>query len=173
MKHFLFLLFAMLVAISIYSQDEYKYQEVVDVPNQTPNEIFINLQTAINLVYNSAPDVIQFEDKDAGKIIGKALFHYEGPDKYIYTGSEGNVTYTFLFDVKEGKYRMTVENIKQEGPFGTFTNSERFEGRYKGWGDAKKQTVYQNYKESVINYLTDLGQSIKSKVVKVENDSNW
>ena len=62
-------------------------------------------------------------------------------------------------------YIIIISNVKIS--FGIFTNSERVEGKYKGWGDAKKQTVYQNYKESVINYLTDFGQSIKSKVVKV------
>src|SRR5690625_7103367 len=58
--------------------------------------------------FNSPESVIEFQDKEAGKIMGK----------YVYTYSEGVYTYavrqTISIDIREGRLRMSIRERSEE-----------------------------------------------------------
>lgn len=86
------------------------FSEVVNVEGKTKNELYLNANEWIVHTFNSAKDVIQFNDKDAGKIICKTLTSIsfgKGWNKVTLDP----IYFLVTIEVKDGRYKITASNF--------------------------------------------------------------
>lgn len=79
-------------------------QKVVEIPGLTQDEIYIRANSWFVSTFNSAESVIEFQDKESGKIMGKYVFTY-GEGVYTF-----GVKQTVDVEMKEGKMRVSFTN---------------------------------------------------------------
>ncbi|MDR6564679.1 MULTISPECIES: DUF4468 domain-containing protein [unclassified Arcicella] len=80
-------------------------EEVVEVKN-TKAKLYANAQTWITKTFGDYKSVIQFEDKEQGRLIIKGLSRL---DLDLYP----DMKYVITVDVKEGKYRYSISDINK------------------------------------------------------------
>lgn len=98
-----------------FNSEKFSYTQI-DSSKGTKTELFVKARIWVANAFVSAKDVIQMEDKDAGKIIAKGLFKIEGA-KGGFGNLLGydNVWFTISIDVKDSKYRCVLSDYKHEG----------------------------------------------------------
>lgn len=142
--------------------------------NQSKNELFIKAKTWLANNYVSAKDVIQLEDKEAGKLIAKG-FH-KVPMKSVFGNvvSYDQIWSIATIEVKDNKYRITINQFNHvAGPnlygkpdgasYGSLDNDEKPKGMFyskKMFAFLKKEAIKsaKDFIDSFENYM----KSIKS-----------
>ena len=114
------------------------YQEVVPIEAATTAQIYSRAKATIATTYKSAKDVIQLDDKDAGRIVAKGNFRL-GDRSSVY------VNHTTTVEAKDGRYRITIGDLVAEGsglvmPFGETLNYSSCFGN-RGWVDDMHKSV--------------------------------
>jgi hypothetical protein len=86
------------------SEEARRFEKVIDIPNLSKSDIYIKANAWFVETFNSAESVIEFQDKESGKIMGKYVFSYaEG----VYTY---DVRQTISIDIKDGKVRIVIND---------------------------------------------------------------
>lgn len=168
----------------LYAQDElYKtelplndynrieFVEVIEVPNKSLEEIYILSKEWIVENYKSANDVIQMDEKDAGKIIVKGIFVYND------MGIDFNYHHTLKVDLKDAKVRISLgnldlkftwKNVPIEKPARQLIIDDLYMKNGKPNKGAKEQ------KEAIIKFWNGTKQSINESLNKVSGKKdNW
>ncbi|MBL7681873.1 MAG: DUF4468 domain-containing protein [Flavipsychrobacter sp.] len=102
--------------------DPFKFTLVDSIP-QTKNQLYVKANSWMAKTLNSAKEVIQMQDKEAGKLIGKAVIQVNGPiNGFGQPLGYDYVYYTISIDVKDGKYRCVLSDFYHEG--GTHTEGK-------------------------------------------------
>jgi|SaaInlStandDraft_1057018.scaffolds.fasta_scaffold100865_2 hypothetical protein len=68
MKKLLFT-YVFLLSVSLFAQKPLEYDSIIEVEGITKNDIYVQVNDWLATTFNSANDVIQMADKDAGKFI--------------------------------------------------------------------------------------------------------
>ncbi len=90
------------------------YSEVVDANNITSDELFLRAHTWVANRFKSANNVIQLNDKEAGRLIGKGNLDAGIPKSnsgIIKSGILVFVYFTVDIQVKEGKYKYSFTDL--------------------------------------------------------------
>ncbi len=127
------------------------YTDIVTVKNDK-NTLFSNAKTWIASSFGDYKSVIQFEDKDAGKLIVKGISKIPGE---LYD----RISFTLSIDCKDNKYRCVVTDVKE----GTsllrnteFLPTEKFNiitEKYKSELNQLNKEIQEATKKSVIKDL--------------------
>ncbi|MEA5260640.1 DUF4468 domain-containing protein [Arcicella aquatica] len=106
MKKTLIIALSLLISTYTFCQtpSSFDREEVVEVKN-TKAKLYANAQTWIAKTFGDYKAVIQFEDKEQGRLIIKGLSDLD-------LRSYPNFNYTITIDVKESKYRYSINDIK-------------------------------------------------------------
>lgn len=84
------------------------YTEIVKASGNK-DELYSRSKEWFAKTYNSAQRVIQMDDKESGKIVGKAMMQ-------VYdNGDCGYINYTISISVKDGKYKYEINNFYHTG----------------------------------------------------------
>lgn len=80
----------------------------IDEHDKSKNDAFVAAHAWIAKNFNSANDVIQMQDKDAGMIVVKAAFafSYTLKDPFVTMPMSGLLNYTLSLQVKDQKMKM-------------------------------------------------------------------
>ncbi len=110
MKRIIVLLSALLVFAGCASQvtvneEDRQYQEIVDFPGKNKDEIFDLISQSMSNVFVSAESVIDYENSESGKIIGK------GVAEIIYTIAPTYTHYTLTVEVKDERVRFSFTDM--------------------------------------------------------------
>lgn len=113
MKKLIFILY--LLPVFCYSQE---YSEVIQAEGKTAAQLYTTAREWFAKTFVSANDVIQMEDPVSGKIIGKGSSHIA--ESYvigkgltaIFTKIDWYPNYTLKIEVKDGRYRYELTDIK-------------------------------------------------------------
>jgi hypothetical protein len=81
------------------------YSEVVEVPGSNKDDLYTRAEQWFAKTYASGNDVVQFKDREAGKIIGKARL------VILHTMQPRDILYTITLEVKDGRYRYTLTDF--------------------------------------------------------------
>ena len=86
-----------------------EFDEVVKVVGVSKSELYSRAREWFAIKFNSANSVIQMDDKDSGKIIGKGLSDII----ILFMGSKTKemLHYTISLYIKEGRYRIKMTNF--------------------------------------------------------------
>jgi hypothetical protein len=117
-------LLMLLMTISLYGQKgiprlpmetgKLTYTEVVTLDSIDKAELFSRAEEWFARTFNSAQDVIQMKDKEAGKIIGKAVMPVTL--KGLNTGGKGGfINYTVAVYFKDNRYKYEINDFYHTG----------------------------------------------------------
>ncbi|PTN28985.1 hypothetical protein C6366_18615, partial [Desulfonatronum sp. SC1] len=59
-----------------------RYERIIEVPNHTKSEIYVKANAWFVETFNSAENVIEFNDRESGRVMGKYVFTY---NEGVYT----------------------------------------------------------------------------------------
>jgi hypothetical protein len=136
------------------SEEARRFEKIIDIPNLSKSEIYIKANAWFVETFNSAESVIEFQDKEAGKIMGK----------YTYKYDEGVCTYmvrqTISIDIRENKIRFIINDpyFKRTSCLGEVFN-ESYSPLVTQKGTNKAWVVWEKTSNSLVDYL--------------KNDDSW
>lgn len=159
------------------------YQEVVKVDSTiSSKELYLRARSWFAETYKSSQDVIQMDDKESGKIIGKGAIKYYSN---VFVGSEGTkgfIFYTITVQVKDGRYKYEITDFNHEGnpynsggqlSFGLITNSDECPYKVGTWtSKAWRNKVWKDIKNRIDENIPILIQSLKDSMNKPAKNSN-
>lgn len=151
------------------------YTEVVTLENNgaTQEQLYSIAREWFATTYNSANDVLQMDDKELGKLIGK------GGLPIITTAylTDSQVEFTISVFVKEGRYKYIITDLVHESYKGQDFSGGALENvkpdcpgmnmMKKGWKQVKEQTA-----ERVVEIITDLKKTMAGGEGKASDD-DW
>lgn len=99
------------------STNKISYTDVVSVDSLVKKqELFSKVREWFAKTYNSSTNVIQMEDKENGKIVGKALIQIY--KKTAITNYEwGAIHYTISIYIKDGRYKYVITDFYHTGQY--------------------------------------------------------
>jgi Domain of unknown function (DUF4468) with TBP-like fold len=90
---------------------------LIDTISKSKDDLYVNSITWIANNFKSAKDVIQMQDKEAGRIIVRGLLEIDGPSSLFTTCGRDNVNFKITIDLKDNKYRIVFEDFTHEGGY--------------------------------------------------------
>lgn len=105
------------ISMTVFGQDALTYTEVIQVDSISKNELYNRAKLWLATAYNSANDVLQIDDKDAGQIIGKAIIRYNPTVLFGSGETKGSIKYTVKIFLKEGRYKYEITDFIHK-PYG-------------------------------------------------------
>lgn len=90
------------------------FTEIVNVDSATKNDLYLRAREWFAKIYNDSKEVMQVDDKEAGKIYGKAATSVNVTQmgtSYDF----GSVHYDITVIVKDGRYKYTLTNFYHIG----------------------------------------------------------
>ena len=119
MKKLLFCLVSFLIFGIAFGQDtvpndsitkKVSYAGVVKIDDIKANELFIRAQSWFATTFKSSKDVIQLQDKESGKIIGRGNFEMSTPGGFG-NPIPGHTNFTITLLVKDNKYKYVITDF--------------------------------------------------------------
>ena len=143
-----FLLFGLFSCASYQSLpvDQLQITKIIDVPNINKNQLYIRVNEWFVNSFNSAESVIEFQDKEAGKIMGKYTF-----DSFVSLYNY-RIKQTISVDIKDGKIRARIFD-----PYAKVVGS-KYGGSYN---PASSQAMMNIAKPKWQKLLSDLELQVK------------
>jgi hypothetical protein len=89
---------------SAVPEDLRRYEKIISVPGLSRAEIYVKVNCWFVETFNYTESVIEFQDKEAGKIIGKYVSRYHEGVHY-YT-----VIQTISIDIRDEKMRIVIHD---------------------------------------------------------------
>ena len=150
------------------------FENIVKVDSVSKSDLYIRASEWFAKKFNSANSVIQMQDKDAGKIIGKgnitAYGHYGSYESGIWK-------FTISFASKEGRFRYAITDIYHEkggadiscNAGGDIENDKPACGI---WGMTKKQ--WNKIKSNAFSEFDSIAKDFESSMkVQYNDDDDW
>jgi len=149
------------------------FSDVVELTDKTVTKdiLYNKAKEWFVKAFKSSNDVIQLDDKESGKIIGKGNFSI-ATTMYL---TDSRVDFTMTIMVKDGRYKYIVSDFNhvsfKDGYSGGSLDNEKpdcgnFNMAKKGWKQVKEQT-----KSTVDNLIADLKTFMEAE--SVDSDDNW
>jgi hypothetical protein len=108
----------------LYGQLNYEWQ-IKDSLKLTKAEIYSSTKQFIGINWKSSKDVIQNDDQEGGVILLKGLTI---PIQFVQAGATYSYTYSYdvTFKMKDGKYFLTINNVKCHSTVGSSFDNKFF-----------------------------------------------
>jgi len=178
MKKLLFYLPFFILFATANAQEPLSFSKVIESPNKSKTEFFnvVNDWFAVN--YNSAQDVIQMADKDAGIIIGKGAESYT-LGKTMYLCYDGFINYTVKVQFKEGRCKVEINNFAHSVlpknsagcNIGLITTAQEY--KTEGMGKNIINKVWYDLKDKAEGIANHIFIEMEAKTNKSKPDDNW
>lgn len=119
MRQSLFILFILLISITTKSQDKLfplnsegkeEIQEVVEL-QKSKLDLFSSAQEWIAITFGDYKSVLQFEDKETGKIIVKGISKIEHNGIDLLGDKTESLHFTIIIEFQDNKYRYTITDL--------------------------------------------------------------
>ncbi|MDZ4806788.1 MAG: DUF4468 domain-containing protein [Bacteroidota bacterium] len=139
------------------------YTEVVNVDTSlSKQELYSRAREWFAKVYNSSQNVIQMDDKESGKIVGKALtqvYHKALGSNY----PSGYINYTISIYLKDGRYKYEISNFHHTGQLVSAGRIDDY-GPCEEMIKTKKKTMGMSYQKTFNYYLLQLDTKTNSLI---------
>lgn len=147
------------------------YEKIINVDGISKSELFDRAMIGVAKIFNSGKSVIDYSDKESGRIVLKPLktAHVKSMG-IIY--DVGKWRYTLILIMKNGKYKYSITDFIEESTsqnFPSFGAAENEEVSGSLFGPTRKQIRYA--KEELHAYMIDLQMKIqRAMYTKIDND---
>lgn len=136
------------------------YSEVVNVDTSLGKlELYSRAREWFAKAYNSSQNVIQMDDKESGKIVGKALtqvYHKALGSNY----PSGYINYTISIYLKDRRYKYEISNFYHTGQLVSGGRIEDY-GPCEEMINTKKKTWGMSYQKTFNYYLLQLDVRVR------------
>jgi len=143
------------------------YSEVVYVDSlANKQELFSRAREWFAKSYKSSTNVIQMEDKESGKIVGKALmqvYHKALGSNY----PSGYINYTISIYIKDGRYKYEVTDFHHTGQLVSSGNIPDF-GICEKMINTTDKTMGMSYQKTYNYYLYQMDNNIKDLISELK-----
>ncbi|MDR3287458.1 MAG: DUF4468 domain-containing protein [Prevotellaceae bacterium] len=176
-------LFIALVCVcsATFAQQPISYSKVIQTDSVGKDALFASINEWFASTYNSAKDVLQMTDKDAGIIVGNGntKYSYGG---MIYSCYEGWLKYSIKVNVKDNRYKVEITNISHSNKQGNAKNCElglvstADEYATKGASKSYHNKVWNDIKQKMEAYAEKVFVSMENHTKDVKNinsDNDW
>ena len=140
------------------------YSEVVYVDSlANKEELFSRAREWFAKAYKSSTNVIQMEDKESGKIVGKALmkvYHKALGSNY----PSGYINYTISIYLKDGRYKYEVTTFHHTGQLVSGGNRIPDYGICENMINTTDKTMGMSYQKTYNYYLYQMDNNIKELI---------
>ena len=103
------------------------YQDVVSTPNIIKSDLYKNAKQWFVDTFNNSKFVIQSEDKEEGKIVGKGIIY--ATHKALIGASQLSTTITIQVECKDDRYRYKIYDMSLESEtIGIFSPNHLVDG---------------------------------------------
>jgi len=136
---------------------KYTERKTLEFPNLTKDQLFDLALEWVALNYTSAQDVIQYSNKEKGKIICKGVFSTN-----LFFKS-GWLTHTLTLDFKKGRVRYTFSDLSY---YSSGSGNMKYESKSL-WANPRKKIL----KETNENFESS-STSLKKYLSSI-NDEDW
>jgi len=147
------------------------YEEVVDVPGKSADEIYKKIMTWYQTYYKNPGEVIRENDSLKKSITGKPRFRISNPpDKEGTKTDAGLVQYTITVAAKDGRFKYTLTDFNWKGT--SYYACEK-------WYDTALPShtpAMNDYLLQTDNYAKTTVSNLKAAITidkPVENKDNW
>jgi ribosomal protein L15 len=152
------------------------YSEVVEVPTTSKSELYVRASTWFSRTFKSAKAVIQLEDKEAGKLIGKGNIPVVIKVPIIGKTDAGAVAATITVICKDGKYKYIIDNLSHQRPYGP--NTEKWvdggpleqEKPKVGFMNRPSKKEWTDIKEATDSDIKAMVADLKKSMSKSDSD---
>jgi hypothetical protein len=97
------------------------YSEVVETPGVSKADLYVRAGTWFSRTFKSSKSVLELQDKEAGKLIGKGVIPVIIKVPIMGATDAGTVSATITVLCKDGKYKYVIDNLNHERPYGANT----------------------------------------------------
>ncbi|MDN3642922.1 DUF4468 domain-containing protein [Lutimonas halocynthiae] len=163
-------------SISLTAQETLKFERVIETDSVGKELIFVSVNDWFATTYNSANDVIQMADKDAGVIVGNGSmsFNYKGMSYVCY---EGYLKYTIKVYIKDNRFKVVLTNFNHtvkpgnaaSCALGVLTTAEVY--ATKGMSKKYHNKVWDGLKLKAETYSEGIFNSLAEKTKDIKNDN--
>jgi hypothetical protein len=111
---------------------------LVDSLSGTKDDLYVKAHEWLAKTFVSANDVIQMQDKDAGKLIGKGALSIQTDNGVLMGGVKTSyVRYTLSITVKTGKYKCVISDFTPDknSPFVNNRNDSHYKAKVNIYGE--------------------------------------
>jgi hypothetical protein len=130
-------------------EDQRRYEQIIDVSKLSKSEIYIKANAWFVETFNSAESVIEFQDKESGKIMGKYVFQYnEGLYNYV-------VRQTISIDTRDSKVRIVISDpyFKITSGMGQHYSNAQYQPLKTQTGIKKARVRWEELSNELAEYL--------------------
>ena len=152
------------------------YSEVVDVSSVSKSDLYVRANTWFTRTFKSAKSVLDLQDKEAGKLIGKGVLPMIIKLPMIGSTDAGTVSMTVTIICKDGKYKYVIDNLNHFRPTGPNTDLwidggalEQQKPRVGMMGRPNKRD-WSEIKETLDRDLRAFGADLKKAMAKSDAD---
>lgn len=148
-----------------------EYKQANDVPGLTSDQLYDRGLAWVNKFYSSPVSVLQTQDKENGKIVGRARFRLSRVEKKGHVNpNAGIVSYQITLQFKDGKYRYVIDGIRWEKP--SYYDVSEWSNPDQNNYNAEE---YNSYIAQTIKYFDDLTANLEDymKVGEVKKKDDW
>jgi len=92
------------------------FERIVEAPGYSKEQIFNGTKIWIAENFKSAKAVLEYENKDAGTIIGNGIISYPCSGLDCIAKADWKVPFTMRVDIKDQKFRLTFSNLHLSWP---------------------------------------------------------
>lgn len=153
------------------------YTDVINVDSTSKDELYSRGREWFAKYYKSSNEVLQMQDMNSGKLIGKAIF-YISAWTGIMTVDYGYITYSISLYFKDNKYKYVITNFYHRG-------EKRNGETVTTLGDCEalinKKTNFFGFASTYRSILKEINDNTtiiiedlnKAMNIKSANNSNW
>lgn len=169
-----------------------RFSEVVQTPGISADQLFLSARTWFVDYFNSAEAVIQMEDKEGGKIMGKGVAKVHSTRRAEFGFKvpwNGFLEYTITLQFRDGRFKYDIDNLAWRmdgytigsGAYSQYVASKTFpidprltvEDYYDKKGRLDEGAV--QLKEETIRHIWDMTNALKRMIVRdiIESGDDW
>ena len=172
------LLFGLLLiaSLNINAQENLKFEKVIKTDSIGKSLLYATINDWFASTYNSANDVIQMSDKDAGIIIGNGSMSYSKKGMF-YMCYSGYLKYTIKVYVKDNRFKVVLTNFNHSVKVGNWPQCAlgtlTTESVYATKGMSKKyhNNTWNDLKVTAEEYSNEIFESLEKKTKNIKAES--
>lgn len=159
------------VSFPLNDSGEIEYTEVVQVGGIDSKELFVRAKEWLALTFVSSESVIEFEDKEAGKIIGNGNIDAIGISQFV---DYGIVKFRIEIQVKDNRYKYSFNNIRHKKPYthSYYTPEVLTEMKAGGGINTMGQKSWDSIRSNAYTDLGTLIESLKAYMTRTSDRSS-
>jgi Domain of unknown function (DUF4468) with TBP-like fold len=185
MKNILIVITFILFSVQSFAQENKNFPipfefKLIDSVEGSQATMFSKAMEWMANTYKSSKSVIEFSDKESGKIVGKAIIFCDGKSSLGMTPCENaTISYTITITVRDGKYKCEIVDLYHKGcDAGKYITQSAYslnktESKYNAWNnEGMTQKNFDKLKELATNKTNALLLDLKIFMSKSTVKSN-